>query len=276
MHANGQRTHLGAFEDRVDIFMRQLEVLACRHLELNQADVVVAGDNTRPGTGRQHAFNTRRALIRGVTAAQLEVDIAAGNRLQRARVQYRRGQTRQLAGFVETQQRQQAGIFHLTRVRAVHTGHVAPDGDAGHARQGTNLRCRVVRTVTAQQHGFARVAAADKAGDDNTFARVLHEQLLQQRVGQPFIHLRLRGAFGAQEITRVEPGRFHAQVLQHGGHQARGPHFTVAHHFGIHRVGNPAVQQGSQSLKVMREGADQPVRHVRRQQAGNQLALVTA
>ena len=256
--------------------MRQLEVLARRHLELNQADVVVAGDNTRARTGGQYAFNTGRALIRGIAAAQLEVDIAAGNRLQRARVQYRRGQTRQLAGFVETQQRQQAGIFYFTRVRAVNTGHVAPDGDAGHARQGTNLRGRVVRTVTTQQHGFARVAAADKAGDDNTFARMLHQQLLQQRVGQPFIHLRLRGAFGAQEITRVEPGRFHTQVLQHGGHQARGPHFTVAHHFGINRVGNPAVQQGSQSLKVMREGADQPVRHVRRQQAGNQLALVTA
>ena len=179
MHANGQRTHLGAFQDRVDIFMRQLEVLARRHLKLNQADVVVAGDNTRPGTGRQHALNARGALIRGVTAAQLEVDIAAGNRLQRARVQYRRGQTRQLAGFVETQQRQQAGIFYFARVRAVHAGHVAPDGDARHARQGTNLRCRVVRTVTTQQHGFARVAAADKAGDDNTFARVLHQQLLQ-------------------------------------------------------------------------------------------------
>lgn len=48
MYANRQRTHLSTFEDRVDIFMRQFEVLARRDLELNQADVVVAGDNTRP------------------------------------------------------------------------------------------------------------------------------------------------------------------------------------------------------------------------------------
>jgi hypothetical protein len=36
----------------------------------------------------------------------LQVNIAAGNWLQRARVQYRRRQTCQFAGFVETQQRQ--------------------------------------------------------------------------------------------------------------------------------------------------------------------------
>ena len=104
---------------------------------------------------------------------------------------------------------------------------------------------------------------------------MLHQQLLQQWVGQPFVHLRLRGTFGTQEITRVEPGGFHTQVLQHGGHQARRPHFTVANHFGIHRIGNAAVQQSGQTLKVVRKSANQPVRHVRRQQTGNQFALVT-
>ena len=163
--------------------MRQLEILARGHLELNQTDVVVAGDNTRARTGRQHALDTRRALIRGIATAQLQVDIAAGHRLQRAGVQHGRGQASELAGFVQTQQWQQTGIFHLAWVRAVNAGHVAPDGHAGHARQRTDLRCRIVRTVTAQQHGFARIAAADKAGDNNTFAGMLHQELLQQRIG---------------------------------------------------------------------------------------------
>ena len=190
-------------------------------------------------------------------------------------MQHRGRQTRQFARFVETQQRQQAGIFYFARVRAVDTGHVAPDGDAGHARQGANLRCRVVRAVTAQQNGFASIAAADKTGDDNTFTRMLHQQLLQQRVRQPFVHLRLCGTFGTQEITRVEPGGFHTKMLQHGGHQARRPHFTVANHFRIHCIGNAAVQQSGQTLKVVRKSANQPVRHVRRQQTGNQFTLVT-
>ncbi|SAD21663.1 Uncharacterised protein [Enterobacter hormaechei] len=104
---------------------------------------------------------------------------------------------------------------------------------------------------------------------------MLHQQLLQQRVGQPFVYLRLCGAFGTQEITRVEPGGFHAKMLQHGGHQARRPHFTMANHFRIHRIGNAAVQQSCQTLKVVSKGAYQPVRHVRRQQTGNQFTLVT-
>lgn len=40
-------------------------------------------------------------------------------------MEHRRGQARQLAGFVQTQQRQQAGVFHLARIRAVHPGNVA-------------------------------------------------------------------------------------------------------------------------------------------------------
>ena len=61
--------------------MRQLKVLACRDAEFNQADIIVAGDNTRARTGGQHAFNTRGALIRRIATAQLQVDITAGNRL---------------------------------------------------------------------------------------------------------------------------------------------------------------------------------------------------
>ena len=83
--------------------MRQFEILAAGYLELNQADIIMAGHDTRPGTGSQHAFDARGALIRGVTAAQLQIDIAAGNRLQRTRVQNRRGQTCQLAGFIQAQ-----------------------------------------------------------------------------------------------------------------------------------------------------------------------------
>ncbi len=81
MHAHRQRTHLGTLQDLVNILMRQLKVLAGRNLKLNQADVVMAGHNTRPGTRSQYAFNTRRSLIRRVATTQLEVDIAAGNRL---------------------------------------------------------------------------------------------------------------------------------------------------------------------------------------------------
>lgn len=57
MHANCQRAHLGTLEDKIDFFMRQFEVLARWNLELNQANVIMAGDNTRPGTRSQHAFN---------------------------------------------------------------------------------------------------------------------------------------------------------------------------------------------------------------------------
>jgi hypothetical protein len=61
--------------------MRQFEIVAGRHLELNQADVVMAGDNPRPGTGGQYALNARGTLFRRVAAAQLQIDITGGNRL---------------------------------------------------------------------------------------------------------------------------------------------------------------------------------------------------
>ena len=69
MHANGQRTHLGTFQDGVDIFVRQFEILARRYLELNQADVIVAGDNARARTGCQHALDASGTLIRRVATA---------------------------------------------------------------------------------------------------------------------------------------------------------------------------------------------------------------
>ena len=71
MHANRQRAQLRAFENLIQLFMRQFEILTSRHLEFNQADVVVTGDNTRAGAGCQHALNARRTLVRGVAAAQL-------------------------------------------------------------------------------------------------------------------------------------------------------------------------------------------------------------
>ena len=78
MHANCQWTHLGTFQDLVDLFMRQFEILTGGHLKLNQTDIIVAGDNTRTSTGGQHAFNARGALIRRVATAQLQVDFATG------------------------------------------------------------------------------------------------------------------------------------------------------------------------------------------------------
>ena len=98
-------------------------------------------------------------------------------------MEHRRGQARQLAGFVQTQQRQQAGVFHLARIRAVHPGNVAPDSDPGGARQRADLGGRVVRPVTAQQDGFAGLVAGDKAGHHQTFVRMLRHQLLQQWIG---------------------------------------------------------------------------------------------
>ena len=78
MHANCQWTHLSTFQDLVDLFMRQFEILTGRHLKLNQTDIIVAGDNTRASTGSQHAFNARGTLIRRVATAQLQVDFTTG------------------------------------------------------------------------------------------------------------------------------------------------------------------------------------------------------
>ena len=93
-------------------------------------------------------------------------------------MQHRSGQTRQFTGFIQTQQRQQASIFHFTRIGAVHARHVAPDGDAGNPRQGANLGGGIVGTVTPQQHGFTRIVTADKTGHHQAFTRMLRHQLL--------------------------------------------------------------------------------------------------
>ena len=87
-------------------------------------------------------------------------------------------QTRQLAGFIQTQQRQQTGVFYFTRVRAVNPGDIAPDSYARNARQRANLRRRVVGTVTPQQDRFTGIAAANKAGNHQPFTRMLRQQLL--------------------------------------------------------------------------------------------------
>ncbi len=105
---------------------------------------------------------------------------------------------------------------------------------------------------------------------------MLHQQLLQQRIREAFVYLRLGGTLGAQEVARVEPRGLQPLLLQHCRHQARGPDFTVADHFRIHRVGDAAVEQRRQAFEVLNKGANQAIRHLGRQQAGDQLALVTA
>ncbi len=105
---------------------------------------------------------------------------------------------------------------------------------------------------------------------------MLNQQLLQQRERKAFVYLRLRGALCAQEITRVEPGGVNALLIEHGGHQARGPDFAVADHFGVNRVGDSAVQQRGQALKIVNKFADKPVGNRGRQQPGDKLALITA
>ena len=71
--------------------------------------------------------------------------------------------------------------------------------------------------------------------------------------------LRLCGTVGTQEITRVEPGGFHAKMLQHGGHQARRPHFTMANHFRIHRIVNTTVEQRRQAFQIADKSANEAI-----------------
>ena len=212
MDAHRQRFDLRSLEHQIQLFLRQFEVMLSGDVQFNQTHVIVAGDNLGAGAGRQYALDARRALLRLVAAAQLKIDIAAGDRLQGAGMQHRR-RPRQLAGFVRAQQRQQAGVFHLARVGAVYPGHVAPDGDARSAGQRADLSGGVVTAVTPQQHGFPGVVARNEAGHHRAFARMLSQQLLQQRIRTAFIHLWLRGALGAQEVTRIQPGRLHVQWL---------------------------------------------------------------
>ncbi len=71
MHAGCQRAHLRALQQMVDLFVHRGKIMLRRDLELNQADIIVAGNNTRAGAGSQHAFNAGRALVWRIAAAQL-------------------------------------------------------------------------------------------------------------------------------------------------------------------------------------------------------------
>ena len=79
-------------------------------------------------------------------------------------------QTRQFAGFIQTQQRQQQASS-LYAGRRYTPGDVAPDGYARNTRQRTDLCRGIVGTVTPQQHRFTGVVTADKPGHHQTFAR---------------------------------------------------------------------------------------------------------
>ena len=190
-------------------------------------------------------------------------------------MQHRRGETRQLAGFVEAQQRQQTGVGDFARIGAVNPGDVAPDCDAADARQRADLRGRVVGTVTPQQNSFARVVAADKAGYHDTLVRMLRQQRLQQRPGFAFIHLRLRGALRTQEVARVQPAGVDVALAQHRRHQARRPHFSVSDHFGVYRVGNRAIQHRGEFFQIADKARYQRFSIFSRQQPGDQLAVIT-
>ncbi len=58
VHTHGERAHLGALQDQVDLFMRLFEIMSGRNEEFDQADVVMAGNDTRPCAGGQDALDT--------------------------------------------------------------------------------------------------------------------------------------------------------------------------------------------------------------------------
>ena len=165
MDAHRQRFDLRSLEHQIQLFLRQFEVMLSGDVQFNQTHVIVAGDNLGAGAGRQYALDARRALLRLVAAAQLKIDIAAGDRLQGAGMQHRRRRrASSLASSERAAAAQQAGVFHLARVGAVYPGHVAPDGDARSAGQRADLSGGVVTAVTPQQHGFPGVVARNEAG----------------------------------------------------------------------------------------------------------------
>ena len=90
MDAHRQRFDLRSLEHQIQLFLRQFEVMLSGDVQFNQTHVIVAGDNLGAGAGRQYALDARRALLRLVAAAQLKIDIAAGDRLQGAGMQHRR------------------------------------------------------------------------------------------------------------------------------------------------------------------------------------------
>ncbi len=189
-------------------------------------------------------------------------------------MQHRGSKARQLAGFIQAQQRQQAGIFHFARIRAVNPGDIAPDGDARHARQRTDLRGGVVTAVAPQQHRFSGVIGADKSGNDQALRCAWRHQLLQQRGGFLFIHLRLCATFSAQELACIQPAGVDITPGKDGSHQARRPDLTVPHHFSINRLGDGTVQQRGQFFQIMNKFSNHRGSRLGRQQAAHQFALI--
>lgn len=113
MDAHRQRFDLRSLEHQIQLFLRQFEVMLSGDVQFNQTHVIVAGDNLGAGAGRQYALDARRALLRLVAAAQLKIDIAAGDRLQGAGMQHRRRRARQLAGFVQRSSGSRQASFTL-------------------------------------------------------------------------------------------------------------------------------------------------------------------
>ncbi len=105
--------------------------------------------------------------------------------------------------------------------------------------------------------------------------RMLRHQLLQQRPGEPFINLWLRRPLGTHKFTSIKPGGFNTLLIQHRRHQTCRPDFAVTHHFGIYRIGHFAVQQTGKPLQIVNKFADQAIRGFRREQAADELALIT-
>ncbi|MNG78200.1 hypothetical protein D3C79_367650 [compost metagenome] len=59
MNADGQGFDLRALQHQIQLFLRQLEIMLAGDAQLNQAHVIMAGDNLRARAGSQHAFDAR-------------------------------------------------------------------------------------------------------------------------------------------------------------------------------------------------------------------------
>ena len=103
---------------------------------------------------------------------------------------------------------------------------------------------------------------------------MLSQQLLQQRIRTAFIHLWLRGALGAQEVTRIQPAAC-MSVVEHRRHQARRPNLAVPDHFGVAHLVDVAVQQRRRAFQILNELGDQRLGAFRRQQAADKIAVIT-
>ena len=57
MDPKRQRTQLRALQQQVDLFVQDGEVMMLGQLNLNQAHIIVAGDDARPGPRSQHTLD---------------------------------------------------------------------------------------------------------------------------------------------------------------------------------------------------------------------------